>query len=80
MLKLATFHTQTGAIRFDKKLKVLGYDSILKPVPRKLSSSCGICVEFFSEAIHFDLIEDLENIYTPNNMGYDLIYTTEDEQ
>lgn len=43
---LATFHTHTGALKFEKALKGLGVMCLMKPVPRKLSSSCGVCVEY----------------------------------
>ena len=41
---IATFHTHFGALSFHKKLKALGDQAIMMPVPRKLSASCGTCV------------------------------------
>ena len=41
---IATFHTHFGALTFHKKLKALGDNAVMMPVPRKLSASCGTCV------------------------------------
>lgn len=39
------FHTQSGALKFDSKMRKLQIPCSLQPVPRKLSSSCGICAK-----------------------------------
>jgi hypothetical protein len=39
------FHTQSGALKFDSKMRKLKIPCSLQPVPRKLSSSCGICAK-----------------------------------
>ena len=43
---LATFHTHYGAMRFKKYCGKEGISSKMTPVPRELSSSCGVCVRF----------------------------------
>ena len=43
---LATFHTHFDAVKYNKYLREAGIAAVLKPVPRKLSSSCGSCVSF----------------------------------
>lgn len=45
MTFLVTFHTHFDANVFRKKAKTFG-SARMRPVPRKLSSSCGTCVEF----------------------------------
>lgn len=58
------FFTQYGAIHYAKLLKKEGIESITKPVPRTLSSSCGICVETTTSADILNFItEDVEFIY-----------------
>ena len=48
MRQVATFHNDFGAISFERRLKKLGdVQARLMPVPRQLSASCGLGVEFF---------------------------------
>lgn len=61
---IVLFFTQYGAISYGKLLKKEGIESIQKPVPRVLSSSCGICVEVELEGdVHNFITEDVEKIY-----------------
>lgn len=73
MLKLATFHTTTGAMRFEKFLKNMGEPYTLKPVPRHISAGCGICVEFSWEIDPEVTIPDLAHLYMKNETTYELI-------
>ena len=43
------FHSISGALRAEKLLKAESVSIKLIPVPRNLSSDCGICVRFASE-------------------------------
>lgn len=43
------FHSITGALQAEKRLKVRGIANKLIPVPRQLSSDCGVCLRFRSE-------------------------------
>ena len=43
---LATFYTHFGAMRFNKFCGNEGISAKMAPVPRGLSSSCGVCVCF----------------------------------
>lgn len=54
---LATFHTNFDAMAFLRMAKTMG-TAKMKPVPRKLSSSCGTCVMFTPTQ---ELQEDLYN-------------------
>jgi hypothetical protein len=61
---LATFHTHYGAMRFNKHCRENGVSAEMKPVPRSLSHSCGVCVYFEAEgepAVNEH--EDLERFY-----------------
>ncbi len=44
-LAVILFHTSNHAIRAEKVLKAAGHDCRLVPVPRHLSSDCGVCLE-----------------------------------
>jgi len=62
-MKLATFHTTSAAIQFDRKLKNDGIICTLKPIPRKLSSNCGICAQFNLNDYSKYINENLDKIY-----------------
>jgi hypothetical protein len=40
------FHSITGALQAEKRLKGTGIATKLMPVPRQLSSDCGVCLRF----------------------------------
>ena len=66
---LATFHTHFGATRFFKYCQRKNLTAKMSPVPRELSSSCGVCVRFTdSEPPKKNEHEDMEYCYkiTPN--------------
>lgn len=46
---IATFFAHIGAIRFNKACKENNIESVIMPVPRNLSSSCGTCVKYVNE-------------------------------
>lgn len=52
---LVTFHTHFDAIQYIKFLKEKGINAKLRPVPRKISSSCGTCVVFSLEKAMTDV-------------------------
>lgn len=73
---IATFHTHYGALTFFNKLKEAGLTAKIMPVPRKLSSSCGICVGFSGDTNNIETAraaEDIEQIYSNENNNYTLI-------
>ena len=43
------FQSISSALRAEKLLKKEGITHKLIPVPRHLSSDCGVCIRFFSE-------------------------------
>lgn len=45
---ITTFYAHFGAMRFFRELKQQGINGKLMPVPRRLSSSCGICVHYLA--------------------------------
>jgi len=73
MKYLATFHTHYGATRFHKHCQNDGISAQMRPVPRELSASCGVCVCF--EAVCAPKVaehEDMERCYTVSPDG---VYT-----
>lgn len=74
------FHTQSGALKFDSKMKKLNISCSLQPVPRKLSSSCGICAKVKIEENPNCLIEpEIERIYREYSKNqYELFYEEND--
>jgi hypothetical protein len=40
------FHSTSSALRLDKLCRAEGLDVKLIPVPRHLSSDCGVCMRF----------------------------------
>ena len=43
------FHSTSGALRAEKLLKKEGIVYKIIPVPRHLSSDCGVCIRFSSQ-------------------------------
>ncbi|MGI6733264.1 MAG: DUF3343 domain-containing protein [Anaerovoracaceae bacterium] len=76
MKYLATFHTHFDATKYHRYIRKMGAIAQLKPVPRKLSSSCGSCV-VFSSAKEFPLEEmltpDVERLYQVEGDNYLLL-------
>ena len=61
---LATFYTHYGAMRFDRFCREEKIAAQMAPVPRELSSSCGVCVRF--ESVDAPVVadhEDMERCY-----------------
>ncbi len=65
-----TFKSVSYAMKFEAAIK--NYDIAVKiiPVPRSISSSCGLCCRF-------DLsdVDELKSIMEKENLEYDSIYT-----
>lgn len=75
---IALFFTHSGAIKFNRALKSKNIKTETCPIPRKLSSNCGIGVKFSIEGCISDFISnDLEKIYAVINHDYDLVYQCE---
>ncbi len=48
-MRVALVYTTSQAIKLEKALLAAGVDCSLVPVPRQLSSDCGVCVRFHRE-------------------------------
>lgn len=72
---IVTFFTHSGAIKFERFLKSKSIEVALMPVPRKLSSSCGIAAKLtFTGNLEEIVIEDIEKIFIVTNEGAKPIY------
>lgn len=69
------FFTHSGAIKYHRYLKSIGIANETMPVPRKLSSNCGIGVRFKSDENINDMItEDIEKIFKIELGNYIEVY------
>ena len=86
---IATFFSHFGAIRFQKQCVGLGWQAQVRPVPRNLSSSCGTCVFFTTEALHIfcggeslavkELVTpELEQVVRVENGEYTVLFKVDD--
>lgn len=78
MKYVVTFHTHADGIRYQRFLKSQNTPGSLRPTPRVLSSSCGVCMFFESdlpyEKIKTDFfIEGCDKIFTNDNNSYKLL-------
>lgn len=73
---IAIFFTHSGAIKYNKYLKSKNINAELMPVPRKLSSNCGIGVKFnYVEDINTIISEDIEKLFSQENQEHKIVYT-----
>lgn len=71
------FYTHTGAIKFERAMKKENISCELMPVPRSLSSNCGVSARIYCNGQVNHLINDqIEKIYQKHDGNYTLIYET----
>ena len=72
---IAVLFTHSDAIKLSRECKKNKIKHKLMPVPRKLSSNCGVCVNFHYEEDTQDLIfSGVEKIFQVEDGNYILIY------
>jgi hypothetical protein len=73
------FFTHAGAIKLERALRKKNIPCELMPVPRKLSSSCGICAvtETKEDFSSFADDEHVESIYEIKGSEYFLLHKAE---
>ena len=64
MFCLATFKTTSAALMFERTCRGAGINARIAPVPRKLSSSCGLACEF-----PCGLRQDVEGLASEKNIN-----------
>jgi hypothetical protein len=72
---LATFFTHSGAVKYRRYMRGLGVPAELMPVPRRLSSDCGIAARF-STALSLDrlITPDVQKLFLVEAGGERLVY------
>lgn len=71
-----TFFTQSAAFKFEKFLKEMSLQVSLMPVPRQISSSCGIAARTYLDGdIDGYIIEEVDSIYEMPNLN--IVYKSE---
>ncbi len=72
------FFTHSGAIKFNRRMQSDGIECELMPVPRKLSSNCGIGAKIkFNGEINSILDDEIEKIFKTENNESELVYEAE---
>ncbi|MBQ1384548.1 MAG: DUF3343 domain-containing protein [Firmicutes bacterium] len=76
MTYIATFFSHFGAIRFKKHCDELGIEARTMPVPRSLSSSCGICTRFETDDCSKagPWSDEVEKVVCVTDGGYKVLY------
>lgn len=75
---IATFHTHLSALRTSRALTQRGVDARMAPVPRKLSSSCGTCVQYQAEEPYLEEMDtDVEAVYQAEGDTYTKLHSGE---
>ncbi len=72
---VATFPSVYEALHFEKVLKGENIPVELIPVPREISSSCGIAAKF-----DLDLKNQVEAVIASKNLAVDQIYILEEKR
>jgi hypothetical protein len=73
-----TFFTHSGAIKFERLMKQKCMDVTLMPVPRKLSSNCGIAAKInFQGDIRDILTDEIEKIFSAECEKTILVYDSD---
>lgn len=74
------FFSQSGAIKFNKKMEKLKIQCTLAPTPRVLSSSCGTCAKItYNGDINQLIEEEIESIYEAlEPRSYNMVYDGHD--
>ncbi len=68
-----TFPNITYAMKFEKKMKEININTKIIPVPRSISSSCGVCGKF-------DCVYkvEIEKLCHDNHVKFDGVYSVYD--
>jgi hypothetical protein len=73
---VGTFHTTYAVLKAEKLLLGIGVPVSMIPVPRRISSNCGIAIRFDCSLLETvrraiePVLEDLEGLYRPDGDEY----------
>ncbi|HKM43068.1 MAG TPA: DUF3343 domain-containing protein [Limnochordia bacterium] len=77
---IATFFTHSGAVKYKRHMKQLGILVELLPVPRRLSSDCGIGARFkTSQDVSHLISDDIDKLFLVENGGEKLLFSSDTE-
>jgi len=76
---IVLFFAHAGAIKFQRFMRKAGIDCQLQPVPRCLSSSCGVCAQLEYGSDYQSLLDEehILAIYRKTTDDYILLYSCE---
>ncbi|MGB4249159.1 MAG: DUF3343 domain-containing protein [Limnochordia bacterium] len=75
---IATFFTHSGAVKSRRYMGRLGVEAELLPVPRRLSSDCGIAAWFSTDLDLSSLITaEIEKLFVVEEGGERLVYSAD---
>ena len=75
---IATFHTHLSALLTCQSLTAAGVATRMMPVPRKLSASCGTCVDYeAAEPLLEKMDTDVERVFAVDGDSYALLLENE---
>lgn len=74
---IALFFTHSGAMKYKRFLSSHNIQCELMPVPRKLSSNCGIGAKFSVDDYENYITSDIEKVYEIKDEQYNLLYDDE---
>lgn len=73
---MVLFYTHSGAIKFSRKAKKQQFSCELMPVPRQLSSNCGVGAKIeFGDDPQSLVDEEIEKIYLSDETDVKIKYT-----
>lgn len=74
---IITFYSHFSAIAFHKEIKKIDIQTVLMPIPRHLSSSCGTCVKINlkeHENLAYEIYDGIEKVFLINREQMELVY------
>ena len=75
---IATFHTHLSALLTCQRLTASGAEARMMPVPRKLSASCGTCVDYEAAGPMLEQMDtDVERVFAVAGETYTLLLENE---
>ncbi len=74
---IVLFFTHSGALKYRRLLNKNNIENEMMPVPRKLSSSCGVCISFSYDDISDMITSDVEKIFKEKSVSdYEELYSS----
>ncbi|WP_251860778.1 DUF3343 domain-containing protein [Clostridium sp. Marseille-Q2269] len=75
---IGIFFAHSGAIKYSRFLNKLSISNQTMPVPRKISSNCGIGVKFnYEDNLNNLIVDDIEKLFSIKDGKYQCIYSYE---